>query len=126
VNKNFVYYSRLVFSQDGTDVPFCSEIRVNIDYDLYNSWRKAPNGDYYLNNTNAKLIEKTLKRLARQTLENKGFEINFDMVNSGIVRDVCDCGAKHILITNLITTSNVFPSEQCLVLNLQFTDDEDC
>lgn len=125
VNKvNNVYYAKLVFYTGET---FLDQIKVNVDYDLYNSFKKLPNGDYYLNEKNEKLITKTLNRFSKQALENENLHINFHTdANLGIGFNKCECGAKHTLITNIICDGLSFPEGQCFILGLQFTNKEEC
>ncbi len=125
VNKNFVYYAKLVCAED-TNVQLTEAIRVNIDYDLYESWRKAPNGDYYLNKENAKLINKTLERFGRKISESDGKSCDFCTCYTGIALHKCECGAKHVCITNVIGTSDALPNNAYIPFNLVFSSTEDC
>ena len=126
VNKNFVYYAKLVCAED-TNVQLSDTIRVNIDYDLYKSWRKAPNGDYYFNDKNEKLINKTLERFSRKISESDGGkQSNFCTCYTGIALHKCECGTEHVFITNVISTSDALPENTYIPLHLVFSSSENC
>ena len=124
INKT-VYYARLVVMQN-TDKVFLNPIKVNLDYDLYNSFKKLPTGDYYLNDKNKKLIEKTLNRFKKQALETDNLCIDFHIDDLGIGFNTCECGAKHVMICDVICDGASFPEDKYLILGLLFTNDEMC
>ena len=110
-----------------TDETFLGQIRINLNYDLYNSFKKLADGSYFLNEKNEKLIKKTLARFAQKALDADNLYIKFDTANMQIALCKCEgCGCRHILLPSIICSGESFPQGRCLVVALDFMDREFC
>ena len=126
-----VYYASLKVIDTRKDMItneiFLEQIRVNLDYDLYNSFKKQVDGSYFLNEKNEKLINKTLRRFSQKALDTDNLDIKFDTVNMQIALHKCEgCGCRHVMLPSIICLGESFPQGQCLVLALDFMDREFC
>lgn len=126
-----VYYANLKIIDTRKDMItneiFLEQIRVNLDYDLYSSFKKLADGSYFLNEKNEKLIKKTLRRFSQKALDTDNLHIEFDTVNMQIALHKCEgCGCRHILLPSIICLGESFPQGQCLVVALDFMDREFC
>ena len=127
-----VYYAclRVINTKEGviSDELFLShKMKVYLDYDLYNSFKKMPNGNYFLNEKNEKLIKKTLARFAQKALDTDNLDIKFDTVNMQIALYKCEgCSCRHVMLPSIICLGESFPQGQCLVVALDFMDREFC
>lgn len=126
-----VYYASLKVIDTREDMitneTFLEQIRVNLDYDLYNSFKKQVDGSYFLNEKNEKLIKKTLARFAQKALDTDNLDIKFDTVNMQIALYKCEgCSCRHVMLPSIICLGESFPQGQCLVVALDFMDREFC
>ena len=127
-----VYYAclRVINTKEGviSDELFLShKMKVYLDYDLYNSFKKMPNGNYFLNEKNEKLIEKTLKRFQLKALVEQELPVDFEIENMQILTYKCDgCGCKHIVFPCIECTSELLPENRGFLFALDFMSEEFC
>ena len=130
-NKDVIWYANLsIVDIDKnliTNDYFLDTLKVKLDYDLYNSFKKLKDGSFYLNDKNEKLLEKTLNRFIKQALDEENMVISFDTENMELGLTVCEgCGCRHVYFMNVVCFSDSFPKDTALPIAVNFMDKEYC